>query len=181
MKDFDKCIVECDVAIEKSKGSNYDYVKLGKAIARKANAKLQQGHFEEAIELYKSSLLENNDPNVRDQLKKAERMRKEDEERKYINPEKAEEHRLAGNALFEKGDYPNAVKEYTEGLKRDPNSKSLFSNRCAAYIKLMEGNYALKDAEKCVQLDPQFIKGWARKGAAHHLLKEYHKALAAYD
>lgn len=40
MKDFEKCIAECDVAIEKSKGSNYDYVKLGKAIARKANAKL---------------------------------------------------------------------------------------------------------------------------------------------
>lgn len=42
MKDFDKCIAECDLAIEKSKGGNYDYVKLGKAIARKANAKLQQ-------------------------------------------------------------------------------------------------------------------------------------------
>jgi len=42
MKQFDKCIEECDVAIGKSKGSNYDYVKLGKAIARKANAKLQQ-------------------------------------------------------------------------------------------------------------------------------------------
>jgi stress-induced-phosphoprotein 1 len=41
MKDFDKCIEECDKAIEKSKGGNYDYVKLGKALARKANAKLQ--------------------------------------------------------------------------------------------------------------------------------------------
>lgn len=40
MKDFDRCIEECEVAIEKSKGGNYDYVKLGKAIARKANAKL---------------------------------------------------------------------------------------------------------------------------------------------
>ncbi len=40
MKDYEKCIAECDVAIELSKGSNYDYVKLGKAIARKANAKL---------------------------------------------------------------------------------------------------------------------------------------------
>jgi hypothetical protein len=40
MKDYEKCIAECDVAIEKSKGSNYDYAKLGKAIARKANAKL---------------------------------------------------------------------------------------------------------------------------------------------
>ena len=66
MKQFDKCIEECDVAIGKSKGSNYDYVKLGKAIARKANAKLQQHQYDEAIELFRNSLLENNDSNVRD-------------------------------------------------------------------------------------------------------------------
>lgn len=181
MKQYDKCIEECDVAIEKSKGSNYDYVKLGKAIARKANAKLQQELYDEAIELYRNSLLESNDPNVRDQLKKAERLKKVNEEKKYLDPVKAEEHRVAGNAFFEKGDFPSAVKEYTEGLRRDPNSKSLYSNRCAAYIKLLEGNYSLKDADKCIELDPTFVKGWARKGASHHLMKEYHKALAAYD
>jgi len=63
---------------------------------------------------------------------------------------KAEEHRKLGNELFEKGDFPGAVKEYTEGLRRDPNSKQLYSNRCAAYIKLMEANCAMKDAEKCL-------------------------------
>ncbi len=120
MKQFDKCIEECDKAIEKSKGGHYDYVKLGKAIARKANAKLQLQQYEEAIELFKSSLLESNDPNVKDQLKKAEKMKKDDEEKKYLSPEKAEEHRLAGNDFFAKGDYPGAVKEYTEGLRRDP-------------------------------------------------------------
>lgn len=94
---------------------------------------------------------------------------------------KAEEHRVAGNAHFEKGDFPSAVKEYTEGLRRDPNSKSLYSNRCAAYLKLMEAPSALKDAEKCLQIDPNFVKGHARKGTCHHMMKEYHKALAAFD
>ena len=40
LKDYQKCIEECDKAIEKSKGGHYDYVKLGKALARKANAKV---------------------------------------------------------------------------------------------------------------------------------------------
>lgn len=80
LKEFDKCIEECDRAIEKSKGGHYDYSKLGKALARKANAKLQLQQYEEAIELFRSSLLENNDPNVKDQLKKAEKQKKEDEE-----------------------------------------------------------------------------------------------------
>jgi stress-induced-phosphoprotein 1 len=45
----------------------------------------------------------------------------------------------------------------------------------------MEAPTALKDAEKCLQLDPTFVKGYARKGTCHHLMKEYHKALAAFD
>ena len=98
-----------------------------------------------------------------------------------IDPVKAEEHRLAGNAFFEKGDFPSAVKEYTEGLKRDPESKAIYSNRCAAYIKLLEAPYAMKDAEKLLQLDPNFVKGYARKGTCHHLMKEYHKALDSFE
>jgi tetratricopeptide (TPR) repeat protein len=38
MKQYDKCIEECDKAIAKSKEGYYDYVKLAKAMARKANA-----------------------------------------------------------------------------------------------------------------------------------------------
>lgn len=70
-------------------------------------------------------------------------MVKEAEVKKFLNPEIAEEHRKKGNSLYEEGNYPAAVKEYTEGLKRDPESKAIFSNRCAAYIKLMEFTYAL--------------------------------------
>jgi hypothetical protein len=40
MKEFDKCIAECDRAIEKSREGYYDYVKLGKALGRKGNAYL---------------------------------------------------------------------------------------------------------------------------------------------
>jgi stress-induced-phosphoprotein 1 len=43
MKDYEKCIEECDKAIQKSKEGYYDYVKLGKALARKAGAMAAQG------------------------------------------------------------------------------------------------------------------------------------------
>lgn len=98
-----------------------------------------------------------------------------------LDPVKAEELRKAGNDLFEKGDYPSAVKTYTEGLRCDPNNKAIFSNRCAAYIKLFEFPTALKDAEKCLQIDPLFVKAHWRKGTIHHFMKEYHKALACFD
>ena len=125
--------------------------------------------------------MENNDPVIKDQFKKAEKMKKEHEEKAYINPEIAEEHRQKGNKLFEQGDFPGAVKEYTEGLRRDPNNKNIYSNRAAAYIKLMEFTYALKDIDRCLEIDPNFVKAYVRKGTCHHLMKEYHKALTAYE
>jgi stress-induced-phosphoprotein 1 len=45
----------------------------------------------------------------------------------------------------------------------------------------MEPGYAIKDADKCVQMDPSVPKAWARKGTSHHMLKEFHKALEAFD
>ena len=45
----------------------------------------------------------------------------------------------------------------------------------------MEFSYALKDAEKALQIDPNFVKAYFRKGTIHHFMKEYHKALAAFD
>lgn len=66
MKDYDKCIEECDKAIQKAKEGFYDYVKLARAIARKATATLQKGNYDEAISLYKDALLENNDYSIKD-------------------------------------------------------------------------------------------------------------------
>jgi stress-induced-phosphoprotein 1 len=53
LKNYQKCLETCDQAIELSKGGNYDYVKLGKALGRKGNCMLAQGFYDEAIELYK--------------------------------------------------------------------------------------------------------------------------------
>ena len=45
----------------------------------------------------------------------------------------------------------------------------------------MEPATALKDADKCLELDPKFVKAYARKGTCHQLIKEYHKAMKAFE
>merc|ERR1712086_1058437 len=39
----------------------------------------------------------------------------------------------------------------------------------------------LKDLEDCIKLDPTFVKAYSRKGGVHYFMKEYSKALTAYE
>ena len=181
MKDFDKCMEACDEGIAHSKGENYDYVKTGKLMARKANALLQLKKYDESIDMYQKALLENNDHTIKMGLTKAKKVKLEEQAAAYINPEIAEQHRLKGNDLYKEGKFPDALKEYDEGVKRDPASVAIYSNRCATWIKLLGFVEAMKDADKCLELDPKFVKAYARKGTCHHMMKEYHKAIKAYD
>jgi len=181
LKQYDECIAICDQALELLKAQPYNYQKLGKVLARKASAYAHKEDYEKAIEWYKNSLLENPDPKIKDEVKRLEKLKKEIDAKDYVNPEIAEQHRLKGNEFFGLGKYPDAVKEYDEGLKRNPNDAKLYANRATAYLKLMEYPHALRDIEKCLSLDPSYVKAYAKKGVIHHALKEYHKATESFE
>jgi stress-induced-phosphoprotein 1 len=63
----------------------------------------------------------------------------------------------------------------------DGSNHVYFSNRSAAYLSMGDANNALEDAISCVGLNPDFAKGYSRKGAALHALKRYNDAIAAYE
>merc|ERR1711988_1247896 len=68
-----------------------------------------------------------------------------------------------------------------EDVRRNPADAKLYSNRAAAFTKLLAYPDALRDLDECLKLDPKFVKAYSRKGAAHFFMKEYHKALEAYN
>ena len=45
----------------------------------------------------------------------------------------------------------------------------------------MEFNLAMKDCDRCIELDPSFIKGYLRKGHICIALKNYQKAGEAFE
>ena len=180
-KDYDGCVAKCKEGIEAGRAVRADFKLVAKAFARIGNAYKAQGKLAEAIRAYEDSLMEDRTPDVEKRLKQTVAAKKKAETEAYVDPEKAEEARQEGNELFKAGKFPAAIEKYGEAMKRNPKSAVPYSNRAACYQKLMEWQLALKDAETCVEMDPAYVKGWSRKGAIHTYLKEFHKAMDAYN
>jgi len=178
---YAECISKCEEAVEVGRQNRADYKLIAKAYARIANAHTKLNQSAEALKFYQKSLTEHRDPAILKKVQQMEKAVKEEQAKAYLDPAKAEEERQKGNDMFTKGDYPGAVKAYTEAIKRNPEDAKIFSNRAAAYSKLMEFNMALKDCDKCIELDPTFIKGHIRKGHICIALKNYQKAIEVFE
>ncbi|KAJ5066190.1 hsp70-hsp90 organizing protein [Anaeramoeba ignava] len=181
MKEYEKCHETLDQAIEYGRKIYAPFPEIAKLFARKGNAYRKNGDLKSAIEMYKKSLTEDRTASVLDLLNKTEREFKEQERLAYLDPEKSLEAKKRGNEFFGQQKYPEAIKEYTEAIARNPDDHILYSNRAAAYTKLGEYPSAIKDCDKCIELDPTFIKGYIRKGLAHYFVKEYHKSIEYYE
>ncbi|KAF4132062.1 DnaJ domain [Phytophthora infestans] len=96
--------------------------------------------------------------------------------------EQAEAFKGEGNKLLADKQFSDAVEMYTRAIKLDPENAVYYSNRSAAYLAMGDARgKALKDAEKCIELKPDWWKGYSRKGAAEHALLRFDAARATYN
>mmetsp|Transcript_10289 Transcript_10289/g.21610 ORF Transcript_10289/g.21610 Transcript_10289/m.21610 type:complete len:458 (+) Transcript_10289:60-1433(+) len=181
--DIEGCIEDCQKAITENKERllHTDFKIIARAHARIAAAHMKSGNYTAAVSAYQDSLLEHKDDKVQDKLLDAKRKLRIQEEQAYVDPELSKTAREDGNNAFRKGDFPTAVKLYTEAIKRNPTDPAPYSNRAAAYTKLGEFPHGLKDCEKAIELDPKYIKAYSRKAAIHFFMKEYHKCVELYQ
>eukprot|EP00640_Fibrocapsa_japonica_P000732 CAMPEP_0113937774 /NCGR_PEP_ID=MMETSP1339-20121228/4320_1 /TAXON_ID=94617 /ORGANISM="Fibrocapsa japonica" /LENGTH=572 /DNA_ID=CAMNT_0000940673 /DNA_START=71 /DNA_END=1789 /DNA_ORIENTATION=+ /assembly_acc=CAM_ASM_000762 len=179
-KDFDKCIELCREAIELGRANRAKYEDLAKAFVRMAKACHRKGDLQGAIDHYNSAQVENYTKEVERAIKKVQAELKKKEEQDYINPEKGVEAKEKGNEFFRAGKFAEAINEYREATKRDPTNAAYHNNLAAALSKLGDFNTAKEACEKALQLDPTYVKAWAKKGDIEFFMKEYHKALESY-
>ncbi|KAL9401467.1 hypothetical protein Peur_005316 [Populus x canadensis] len=86
-----------------------------------------------------------------------------------------------GNEFFKAGNYLKAAALYTQAIKLDPSNPTLYSNRAAAFLQLVKLNKALADAETTITLNPQWEKGYFRKGCVLEAMEQYDNALATFQ
>ncbi|XP_015705705.1 tetratricopeptide repeat protein 31 isoform X9 [Coturnix japonica] len=81
-----------------------------------------------------------------------------------------------GNQAAMQGRYTEAVQAFTEAIKLNPREHRLFGNRSYCYEKLQQYQEALRDAEMALGLQPNWPKGFFRKGKALWGLQRYAEA-----
>lgn len=87
-----------------------------------------------------------------------------------------------GNRLLAAQQFAEAAEMYSRAIELDPDNAVYFSNRSAAFLAMGDARgKALRDAERCIELRPEWWKGYSRKGAAEHALLRFDAARATYN
>jgi stress-induced-phosphoprotein 1 len=179
-KKYDECISACMDAVELGKANRASFEDRAKALTRCAKAYQSKGDLAMAIEMCKRSQLESFNKDTERLLKNMELEKRKADALAYQDDDKAEESKQLGNNYFRNKDWAKAVEAYEEAVKRAPKNASIRNNLAAALSKIMDFNGAKREIELAVELDPHYVKAWARKGDIEILTKEYHKALESY-
>ncbi|KAL6606142.1 hypothetical protein ACP70R_041795 [Stipagrostis hirtigluma subsp. patula] len=163
------------------------YLLMGKCVrdcddAASALLKLAAcaGDYAPAIRALQQSLAEHYSEETLAKLEEAESARKELEEQERLDREAADHHRGKGNEYFKQKKYHEAAMHYTQAMEMNPKDPRLFSNRAQCHIYLGALPQGLEDADKCIELDPTYLKGYVRKAKVQFLMENYENALATY-
>uniref|UniRef100_A0A7S2I8L0 STI1 domain-containing protein n=1 Tax=Helicotheca tamesis TaxID=374047 RepID=A0A7S2I8L0_9STRA len=180
MKSYDDCIEACQKAVEVGKANMAPFEDRAKALTRCAKAYQKKKDLDNAIEMCKAAQLESYDKATERMLKTLELERRKASVLAYQDDEKAEEAKQRGNEAFRAKNWAEAVKEYEEAVKRAPKNAPIRNNLAAALCKIMDFNGAKNHIQVAIELDPKYVKAWARKGDIEMVMKENHKAMDSY-
>merc|ERR1712165_571960 len=178
-KKYDECIEACKAAVEVGKDNRAPFEDRAKALTRCAKAYQKKGDLLNAIEMCKSAQLESFDKATQRLMKTMELEKRQKDALDYQDDDKAEEAKQTGNTHFRNREWGKAVESYEEAVKRAPKNATIRNNLAAALCKIMDFNGAKREIEVALDLDPKYVKAWARKADIEVLMKDNHKAMAS--
>eukprot|EP01128_Nolandella_sp_AFSM9_P003309 TRINITY_DN140_c1_g1_i1.p1 TRINITY_DN140_c1_g1~~TRINITY_DN140_c1_g1_i1.p1 ORF type:complete len:484 (+),score=111.14 TRINITY_DN140_c1_g1_i1:1710-3161(+) len=102
--------------------------------------------------------------------------------------ETVEREKATGNRFFKEGQFQPAVVHYSLAIDALPPPSPetaaaaaiLYSNRAFANLKMENFGLVLSDAEKAIELNPGYAKGYYRRASANYVLEHFKKARDDY-
>lgn len=188
-KKFEECRKTCEQAVDVGRENRSDFKMIAKALARIGTSYEKEQNTEASMIWFNKSLAEFRDKTIMDKVKKMKKKADEAKRRAYFSDEKFLESKQLGNECFKQADFPGGVSNYNDALKRkDDQDKAnyadlavIYCNRAACYTKLMEFNLAVTDCDKAIKFNPDFIKGYLRKGTALEAMRKPTEAKKAFE
>jgi tetratricopeptide (TPR) repeat protein len=99
-----------------------------------------------------------------------------------INQLSANEYFERGNQHYSGRQYDDAIHNYDEAIRLNPQFISAYNNRGIAYMNgKREYNRAIADYNEAIRLNPQFVDAYHNRGNAYYHKGEYDHAIADYD
>ncbi|CAD2093239.1 Hsp70/Hsp90 organizing protein, putative [Plasmodium vinckei brucechwatti] len=124
-----------------------------------------------------------------EEKKEKERKMKEEEKKKNRTPEEllGDEHKLKGNEFYKQKKFEEALKEYDEAIKVNPNDIMYHYNKAAVYLEMKSYEksietclYAIENRYNFKAEFSQVAKVYNRLAIGYINIKDYDKALEAY-
>ena len=81
----------------------------------------------------------------------------------------------------EKGEYDNAIADYNEALRLDPEHAIAYHNRGLAWSQKAKYDNAIADYDNAIRLDPKYATAYENRGFALGVTGAYGKAIADYN
>lgn len=85
------------------------------------------------------------------------------------------------NALYDKGDYEEALKLYDKVIQKDPTYELAYANRGGALHGLDRYSEALTSLNKAIELNPQDVWAYNERGNVYSDTGDHERAIADYD
>ena len=88
---------------------------------------------------------------------------------------------LRGGSYRFKGDYTNAISDFTNAIRIKPDGVSFYLVRGLTYFSVGETSAGLADYDAALRLKPELGQSYENRGLAYALAGQFDKAAADYD
>jgi tetratricopeptide (TPR) repeat protein len=85
-----------------------------------------------------------------------------------------------GDARKNRGEWDQAIAEYTAALREDPNNVAAYTGRGDAFRKKGDPDTAIADYTQAIRLNPDYARAYHNRGIAYYDKKDYDRAIADY-